>query len=480
MIVKIHKSGKSFSGTAAYLTHDPKAETAERVGWTHSINLANDHVPSAVDEMMWTARNAELLKQEAGIRAGGRATENTVKHLSLNWSPEENPTREQMIEATDSFLNHMKWQEHQALLVAHEDKAYAHVHVMLNTIHPETGLRLDDNFDHHRAQAWALEFEREQGRIYCEQRLKNAEEREDGPTRPAWMAFRENQQKFENQEKILENQNPILIGDRENPENTNSEEWKNLKEIQRDERKAFFAAGELEFNELRNSIYREIREEYREKWSDFYTARKNGDNSVDLAALKAEIVAEQKAALEARRDEACKELRESRDGQYREILDGQREMRLGLHERQDAGLDNALFLDLVREGKAGRDISASFREAADATLGSRDSTGTWDVDAPAFTDRPERDGSGMKSGANIGANIGEGLGFSAISFLESLADGFIGATPAPKPRQPEPEHSGLNPFVAAADEAHKRQQQEQHNKQEEADREWRNRQRSWE
>ena len=61
----------------------PKAKTAERVGWTHTLNLANDHVPSAVDEMLWTARNAELLKQEAGIRAGGRATENAVKHVSL-------------------------------------------------------------------------------------------------------------------------------------------------------------------------------------------------------------------------------------------------------------------------------------------------------------------------------------------------------------------------------------------------------------
>ena len=57
----------------------------------------------------------------------------------------------------------MKWQEHQALLVAHEDK-HPHVHVMLNVVHPETGLRLDDNFERRRAQAWALDYEREQGR----------------------------------------------------------------------------------------------------------------------------------------------------------------------------------------------------------------------------------------------------------------------------------------------------------------------------
>src|SRR3984885_3242121 len=135
MIVKIMSSGTSFAGTANYLTH-------ERVAWTHTLNLANDHVPSAVDEMLWTARNAELLKQEAGVRAGGRASENTVKHVSLNWSPEETPTRAHMIETAEGFLHHMNWHEHQTLIVAHEDKAHAHVHLMVNTIHPETGLHL--------------------------------------------------------------------------------------------------------------------------------------------------------------------------------------------------------------------------------------------------------------------------------------------------------------------------------------------------
>ena len=222
MIVRIHSSGKSFSGTAAYLTHDPEAQTDERVAWTHTLNLANDHVPSAVDEMLWTARNAELLKQEAGIRAGGRATENPVKHLSLNWSPEDNPTREHMIETTEEFLRTMRWQEHQALLVAHDDKDYAHVHVMLNVVHPETGLRLDDNFDHRRAQAWALKYEQEQGRVYCEQRLKNPEERENAPPRNIWTAFQENEKKFEQAEKSLQENEPILLDEQKNQQNA---EW---------------------------------------------------------------------------------------------------------------------------------------------------------------------------------------------------------------------------------------------------------------
>jgi len=224
MIVKILSGGKSFTGLATYLTHDPEAETDERVAWTRTLNLAHDHVPSAVDEMLWTARNAELLKQESGVRAGGRATENSVKHLSLNWSPDDDPTREHMIEATGDFLRHMKWEEHQAILVAHDDKAHAHVHVMLNVVHPETGLRLDDNFERRRAQAWALEYEREHGRIYCEQRLLNPDEREDAPPRNAWLAFRENEKEFERAEKFLRANEPILIGEPNNPENAAAEE----------------------------------------------------------------------------------------------------------------------------------------------------------------------------------------------------------------------------------------------------------------
>src|ERR1700733_12221304 len=142
MIVKISPSGKSFKGLSTYLTHDPKANTQDRVAWTHTHNLANDHVPSAVDEKAWTARKARLLKQEAGIPAGGRATEYPVKDLSLNGSPEDKPTREHMIQKSQDFLRHMGWQEHQAIMVAHDDKPHPHVHLMINAIHPETGLHL--------------------------------------------------------------------------------------------------------------------------------------------------------------------------------------------------------------------------------------------------------------------------------------------------------------------------------------------------
>ncbi len=475
MIVKILSRGKSFKGLATYLTHDPNEKSAERVSWTHTHNLANDHVPSAVDEMLWTARNAELLKQEAGIRAGGRATENAVKHLSLNWAPDETPTRAHMIETAEDFLRHMQWQEHQALLVAHDDK-HPHVHVMLNVVHPETGLRLNDDFERRRAQAWALDYEREQGRIYCEQRLQNVEEREDAPTRPAWMAFKENQRKFENEEKALLEQAVDFSENAENPRNKNSAEWKRLKEMQRAERQEFFADGKAAFSELRLSIYRETREEFRERWGDFYAAQKNGADSDTLVKMKAELIAEQKTTLETSRDEACQELRESRNSQYRELLDDQREARLGLRWRQEAGLDNAHFLQQVEDRNTDRDIAAAptFRDAANE-VAARQEEDAWHADDYAFTGSPRDNRSGMKSGADISANVGGGIGMGLLSFIGGIADGMVGATPEPKPRRAEPDAPRPNMFDTAFEEARQRQQQER----EEADREWSRKQRSY-
>jgi hypothetical protein len=449
MIVRIMSGGKSFQGLSNYLTHDAEAQTTERVAWTHTHNLANDHAPSAVNEMLWTARDAELLKQEAGIRAGGRVTENPVKHVSLNWAPDDKPSREHMIETSDDFLRHMNWQEHQAIFVAHDDKAHAHVHVMLNVVHPETGLRLDDSFERRRAQAWALAYEREQGRIHCEQRLKNPEERENNPPRNIWMEFRENQEKFERDEKNMRTRDEFLAEQQKNQKNA---EWQILKEIQRTERLDFFAQGKSEFSELRQSIYREVRDEFRDRWADFYAARRDGADPDALAALKAELVADQKSVLDARRDEACDELRESRDERYRGLLDHQHDIRLDLRARQEAGLDNGLFLEEVDERNTGDTMTAGFREAADQAATPQRS-GAWE--AAGIAARSEADAPITNSGSGTDGDIGVRLGFGVGSFLDSLFCDLVG--PGPRPYRPDPAEAKL--FQVAADDALKQQQQ---------------------
>lgn len=459
MIVRILSHGQSFSGLAAYLTHDAdRAKTDERVAWTHMLNLASDDVPCAVNEMLWTARDAEILKQEAGIRGGGRATENPVKHLSLNWAPGENPTREHMIETTEDFLRHMKWQEHQAIIVAHDDKSYSHVHVMLNMIHPETGLRLNDDFERRKAQAWALEYEREHERIYCEQRLLNPEEREKSMPRNIWMEFRDSEWEFEKSEKLQRENNPNIP---DPVKNRADQEWQTLKEFQRLERVDHFNSGKSEFKELRNFVYREIREEFRERWSEYYAAGRNGSDPEALAEMKAKLVADRNAALDGRRDKACAELRASRDERYLELLDRQQDARDELYWRQELGVDNAAFLSGVVNRDSSGDIASAFRSTANEVTkwpSGREVETTVEADAaPADTGHEAPRGRG-------GDDIGIRSPFSVGSVLGSFASFLLnGGDPPPPPPRPN-----RDLFLAAADDTAKREQRERDEAEEEA------------
>jgi hypothetical protein len=71
----------------------------------------------------------------------------------------------------------MGWDEHQAIFVAHNDKKFRHLHIMLNAVHSETGLCLSDSWEQRRAQKWAAAYELVNG-IKCEQRLRSEDERE--------------------------------------------------------------------------------------------------------------------------------------------------------------------------------------------------------------------------------------------------------------------------------------------------------------
>jgi hypothetical protein len=211
-----------------------------------------------------------------------------------------------------------------------------------------------------------------------------------------------------------------------------------------------------------------VREEFRDRWANFYSAQKDGADPEFLTTFKADLIADQKTVLDARRDAACAELRESRDARYREILDDQRAIRADLRSRQEAGLENAPFLQQVRAEAIADGIGTSFRDAANEVVVPRQDRG-WKPDAVA--DAPSRDGSGARVGASADDGVGLRVGFSAGSFLDSLFFDLVGE--GPRPYQPDEAETKL--FRAAADEALKQQQQRERD---EADEEWRERQRS--
>jgi len=188
MIIRIEKSGGSFRGAGQYYLHDKAAEkgtakelmptTDERVWFTDTRNCANLDSEKALDEMWHVAESQQWLKAQVGGRTSGRRCTEPVKTLTIAWAKEDVPTPEHMVEAADAFLKHMGWDGHQAVYVAHRDTDHRHLHIILNRVDHETGRTLDDGFEHRRAQAFALTYEKEMGRLWCVEREINAAERE--------------------------------------------------------------------------------------------------------------------------------------------------------------------------------------------------------------------------------------------------------------------------------------------------------------
>lgn len=371
------KGGSSFRGAGKYYLHDKaaakdlpndlKPKTDDRVAFMDTRNCVNDDPHLAIDEMWATARAQNDLKRAHGLALGGRKCTDPVKTISLSWHPSENPSAEQMIEAADSYLAKMGWSEHQAVYVGHNDTEHAHIHIILNRVHPDTGRVLDDRKDYRRAQEWALEYEKEHGRIFCEKRLeydRPPHERSANDnlphdvivaTRPLEQDYRRDEQKREDLDKL---------------------ERDLLKQQQRAEREAWFEEGAKLFKQTRNAVWRDVKEEYREDWKQFYAddaertrqAKQAAESAVDRALICArsgkweeataafsdrdavfrvihgefkegrkKLRAEQMAETRDRQTAACDQLRLDREDSYKALLARQALERSEMRELHASG-----------------------------------------------------------------------------------------------------------------------------------------------
>ena len=186
MIPKINSLGRSFAGAAAYCLHDSPTpddrspETSERVAWADTRNLATFRPERAARLMAATAKAAPDLKRLAGGSPGGRKLAKPVLHYSLSWAQDETPDRREMSRAVDGSLEALGLDGHEALVVAHDDTRHPHVHVVANRVDPETGKAAKLGNSKLRLSRWAEGYEREQGRIRCEERVRNNERRRAG------------------------------------------------------------------------------------------------------------------------------------------------------------------------------------------------------------------------------------------------------------------------------------------------------------
>lgn len=207
MIPKVAKSGHSFKGAAAYYLHDKaqdnafnqssgaKAQTAERVEWTETRNLATDNPDLAWKIMAASAMDGDYLKQQQreaeGKRsqASGDTNGKSVYAYSLAWSPEEKGqiTREEMTTAAEATLEQLGFKDHQAIFINHNDTDHPHIHVLVNKVNPETGKTHNPYQDFNKLDKWAREYRQGRGEEhYCpnrEQKWKNHDEGIDNKNR---------------------------------------------------------------------------------------------------------------------------------------------------------------------------------------------------------------------------------------------------------------------------------------------------------
>lgn len=174
--------GRSFKGAAAYLLKGGKNQPdTKRVAWTMTRNLATQNPETAWRVMAAIAMDSPRRKKEAGIKATGQKQKNVVKHLVLSWHPEEKEklTREDMEAAIEGALTALGAQNQQALIIAHNDTAHPHVHILINRS-MDDGRLLDDSNEWNNLSDWAREYQRQRGQNYSPQRELNAEARKRG------------------------------------------------------------------------------------------------------------------------------------------------------------------------------------------------------------------------------------------------------------------------------------------------------------
>jgi hypothetical protein len=220
MVPKLHAKGTSFKGAAAYLLHDKGAATSGRVSWVETVNLMTGNPDAAWRVMAATAMNAARLKEQAAVKKTGRTSKEAVLHLTLAWSPDQKPTREEMSDFASRTIAALKAGDRQAMIICHTDEKHPHVHVLINRVSPVDGRMLPSSNEKLELSKLALAYEKEGGTVLCKQRETNAEKRKKGEhvrgekdiPRPEFEALREAQKEVEKEIPAeVKKQNPQAV-----------------------------------------------------------------------------------------------------------------------------------------------------------------------------------------------------------------------------------------------------------------------------
>lgn len=180
MIPVIAQGGTSFRGVFQYLYYDRETRAECRVIWSETRNMMTRCLQKAWKVMAFTVKVQDRLKAAAGRRNSGRKLEKPVFSYSLSWHPEQKPSKERVLEAVSRSLQVLDLGEHEAMIIAHGDRGHPHVHVVVNRVHPVTGIAATLRHSKRKLSEFAHLWEQEEGKIYCRQREQNRQKRKQG------------------------------------------------------------------------------------------------------------------------------------------------------------------------------------------------------------------------------------------------------------------------------------------------------------
>lgn len=167
-VVTRHRNGlgKGFSGLGRYLKEGPQQTPKKESDVVSKRPKMPDGTAAKPTRALWVeTRNLPATTPEAATRymadyarTVNSRVENPVYHFGVSLSPEEELTREQWRDVTETMLRRLGLDEHQALIVAHGDKDYQHVHIVANRVGPD-GRVWKPRHDRRIQQAVARELE---------------------------------------------------------------------------------------------------------------------------------------------------------------------------------------------------------------------------------------------------------------------------------------------------------------------------------
>lgn len=132
MIGKIPKPGKSFGGCVQYNVLKKEAIILDADG------IRIDKIAHTISDFNMQRKMKPSLGQAVG-------------HIALSWSPNDKDklSDEKMVSIAKEYLQKMKIQDTQVLMVRHKDKEHPHIHIVYNRVNNE-GKTISDAFQHRK------------------------------------------------------------------------------------------------------------------------------------------------------------------------------------------------------------------------------------------------------------------------------------------------------------------------------------------